>query len=403
MSTSSFIKFKFVTLVATLAIVSVQAGEDPAVHKRENEEFGQAVQAANKIQNNNDSSSRQIDLLTKERESWENQILHEKGTVAYAQAQVDHYTKLSDKIETEKWNKELIDATTRLATAESELKKADLELQAYMQNLRGTFGDTASNGLITPGETLDIMVLEDDSLTTTYLVRRGGYILMKNVGRIPVAGKDLEGAEKAIKEKLAINQIQNANVTVERQDLDQNHSGQVIYLAGAFVHPGPWEIPTHFTPTAVTTILRSGGTLTSADLTHVRLLRMVGGQGLVEEVNVQAIMEGVGITSDLPLNPGDIIVIPTAANDIYVTGNVKSPGVLRVLPDDELTAYTAILRSGGFSRFANKKKVAVLRDRGNGEKQLIPVSIKALEKAKGSDIILEPKDIVIVPEKFFSF
>ena len=402
MNTQAVLRIKYALLALVFGQFAAKA-EDPAVHKTEKEEFRRAMQEADKMQVNSDNNSRQIDRLTKERSNWESEILHFKGTVAYAQAQVDHYNKLDDKAEVEKWSKELSDNTVRLQAAEAEMKKADNELQAFVQNLRGSFGDNSANTLITPGVTLDVMVLEDDSLSMPYLVRRGGYILMRNVGRIPVAGKDLEGAEKAIKEKLAVNQIQNANVTVEWQDDSHKRSGDVIYLVGQFTHVGPWEIPQYFAPTALTTILRSGGTTSSADLTRVRLIRMVGGQGLVEEVNAEAILQGVGITSDLPLNPGDIIVIPSVANDVYITGNVKNQGILKILPDDELTAYTAILRSGGFSRFANKKKVTVLRDRGNGEKQLIPVSIKAVEKAKGSDILLEPKDIVIVPEKFFSF
>ena len=53
--------------------------------------------------------------------------------------------------------------------------------------------------------------------------------------------------------------------------------------------------------------------------------------------------------------------------------------------------------------FANRKKVSAVRDRGNGDKQVIPVNITDVEKGRQPDIILEPKDIVIVPEKFFSF
>ena len=79
----------------------------------------------------------------------------------------------------------------------------------------------------------------------------------------------------------------------------------MVYLVGQFEHPGPYQIPNNINPTALTTILRSGGTTKSADLTRVRLLRMVGGggggggggafEGLVEEINAQAILDGVRI------------------------------------------------------------------------------------------------------------
>jgi protein involved in polysaccharide export with SLBB domain len=114
-------------------------------------------------------------------------------------------------------------------------------------------------------------------------------------------------------------------------------------------------------------------------------------------------MEGAGLQSDLDLNPGDIIVVPAYAPLVYVTGNVARPGVIQLSPDEELTAYSAILRCGGFARFAKTRGVYVLRDRGNGEKTRIPVDIKQVQSGKMSDVILQGKDIVVVPEKFFSF
>jgi protein involved in polysaccharide export with SLBB domain len=222
------------------------------------------------------------------------------------------------------------------------------------------------------------------------------------VGKVQVAGKDLAGAEAAIKDALGQNYIKDAHVAVERNDRS-GHGNRRLYLVGQFRKPGPWNMPPGFNATVVKTILEAGGPSRTGDLTRVRLLRLVGGQGVVEEVNVQAIMEGVSLPSDLPLNPGDIIVIPAFANVVYITGSVRKRGTLPLLPDDELTAYTAVLRSGGFVRFANKSKIFILRDRGNGEKQRIDVDINKINKAKANDVILQSKDIIVVPERFFSF
>jgi protein involved in polysaccharide export with SLBB domain len=248
-----------------------------------------------------------------------------------------------------------------------------------------------------------VVVLEDDTLNGVYQVRRGGYILMPRVGRVYIAGKDLEGAERAIKTALEDGQIRDGTVMVERPLGSAAGDGPVIYLTGEFRNPGPWRIPSGVSPTAVTTILRSGGLTPSADLTQVRILRLVSGQPMVEEIDVQAIFDGVGLTSDLSLNPGDIVMIPAFANVVYVTGNVAKPGNLRLMPDEELTVMSAILRSGGFARFANRKGVYVLRDRGNGAKQRIPINIGDVQSGKTHDVILESKDIIVVPERFLSF
>ena len=386
-----------------LATSPIHAAEDPAAHKKMREEFQQAERIAAKSQSNTEAAQMTLEKLSRERKNWESETIHYKGTLSYSQAQLEHYTLLKDKEQIAKWAQEVTTAKGRLTIAETELGKVDAQIQVIVQNLQAAMKEPGESDVILTGETLEVMVLEDETLNGLYLVRRGGYITMKGVGHIQVAGKDLAGAEHAIKEELQKNLIKDANVTADRQEGNKGGNGPVIYLAGEFHTPGPWRIPPGVAPTVLTTILRSGGVAQSADLTRVRLLRVVSGQGLVEEVNVQAILDGVGLTSDMPLNPGDIIMIPAFANLVYVTGNVIRPGTVKLLPDDELTAHTAILRSGGFARFANRNKVFILRDRGNGEKQKIPVSIKAIEKGQGSDIILEPKDIVVVPEKFFSF
>jgi protein involved in polysaccharide export with SLBB domain len=402
---SSFRQIGNRVLVAAAVLSCIAPGysaDKIEARKKAKEEFLQAERAAEKKQMSTDSVQRDLDRLTEQKTLWEKEIVFAKTKLATARAQLDKASKVGAAEEVDRWKKDVDTYQARLKAAETELAKADTDIQGLIQNVQKSLREN-DNTLILAGESIEVVVLEDDSLNGLYQVRRGGYIIMPRVGRISVAGKDASGAEKAIKEALQSNQIKEATVMVERPQSGTGSDGAVIYLAGEFMHPGPWKIPQGVGPTAVTTVLRSGGTTPSADLTKVRILRLVSGQPLVEEVNMQAILDGVGLPSDLTLNPGDIIMVPAFANVVYVTGNVVNPNTLKVLPDDELTAYSAILRCGGFSRFANRKKVYVLRDRGNGAKQKIPVSIKELQDGKGSDVVLEPKDIVVVPEKFFSF
>ena len=62
-----------------------------------------------------------------------------------------------------------------------------------------------------------------------------------------------------------------------------------------------------------------------------------------------------------------------------------------------------LLHNGGYARFADLKDVFVLRDMGNGIRNRIPVDMKKVEKGIIPDLILQDNDVVIVPEKFFSF
>jgi protein involved in polysaccharide export with SLBB domain len=311
--------------------------------------------------------------------------------------------KLGLPAEIEKWKRRVAEWDGRLKAAVVELEKVELDIHDKVQALRKSLKAGTEQSVIVPGDSLEVLVTEDEALNGVYQVREGGYIIFPRVGRIPVAGKDMPNAERAIKEALQVNLIRDATVVVERPSGGQTGGRAEIYLAGEFLKPGAWKIPSDLSPTIVTVILRSGGVRPDADLTKVRLLRLVSGQAVVEEVNVQAIMSGSGLQSDLALKAGDIVFVPAFANVVYVTGNVVRPGALKLLADDELTAYSAILRCGGFARFANRSKVYILRDMGNGAKQRIPVSVKEVQGGMGSDIILKSKDIVVVPERFFSF
>jgi protein involved in polysaccharide export with SLBB domain len=394
------------TFVAMLMLVAFFAEQNSvlALDKSAKEEFQQAERVLAQKQVTADSVQQEIGRLGEQKAALQKELLLANARLTEINAKVSAATTSGKAEEIEKWKREAVLWEARKKNAETEIARIETSTADAIRSLqRSIQGDSAGNELILPGESLEIMVMEDDSLNNLYQVRRGGYIIMPRVGRIAVAGKDLQGAEKAVKEKLQESQIKEATVMVERSQGNDVANGPVVYLAGEFLHPGPWKIPVGVLPTTVTTVLRSGGVTSSADLTRVRVLRLVSGQGLVEEVNVQAILDGIGLASDLTLNAGDIIMIPAFANVVYVTGNVAKPGTLKLLPDEELTAYSAILRCGGFSRFAKKSDVHVLRDRGNGAKQMIPVNIKDLENGNGSDVVLESKDIVVVPEKFFSF
>src|SRR5581483_4177060 len=113
---------------------------------------------------------------------------------------------------------------------------------------------------------------------------------------------------------------------------------------------------------------------------------------------------GGGLTSDLALDSGDVVMIPTGSrNVVFVTGKVSHPGGLPFKPGDHLSAYAAILQRGGFARFADQKKVYILRPTPDGTKVRIPVNVTAIQKGREPDVPLQSDDIIVVPEKFFSF
>ena len=288
--------------------------------------------------------------------------------------------------------------------------------------------------LILSGETIELLVMQDESFNGMYQVRQGGYILIPQVGRVPVSGMTVPAAEESVAKAFSQTMIVNPTVIIERPEAvkKEEDSGGLIYLMGDFKRPGTFRMQRGRPSTILNTIIQSGGETPGADLSRVRLMRLVNGRNLVEEINVNEILKGGGLANDMMLRDGDILHIPSRPdqsadaaspsamrgasslvedpakptqgrdNGVFVTGRVKSAGFVELSEDIGLTAYAAILAKGGFAPFANTKKVYVVREIGGGQKVHLPVNIRNVQHGLEPDVELQAKDIVVVPEKFFS-
>jgi polysaccharide export outer membrane protein len=121
---------------------------------------------------------------------------------------------------------------------------------------------------------------------------------------------------------------------------------------------------------------------------------------------------------------------------VYITGQVRAPGVLELMPDDPLTVSRAILKAGSLADFADKKHVRLVRMRESspepqpyfrrtrvkkpgffdglvGKREEAPNEstetiivdlVEILEKGHlEKDPVLKPGDLIVVPERLFNF
>ncbi|MFB3926455.1 MAG: polysaccharide biosynthesis/export family protein [Syntrophales bacterium] len=93
-----------------------------------------------------------------------------------------------------------------------------------------------------------------------------------------------------------------------------------------------------------------------------------------------------------------ISVIVTEANSfrIFVSGQVRNPGIFRLRSETSLLQI--IPMAGGFTEWADQKKIVILR-KVNGKDTRMTVNYKKIvENPNGdSDVVLKPGDTVIVP------
>lgn len=109
---------------------------------------------------------------------------------------------------------------------------------------------------------------------------------------------------------------------------------------------------------------------------------------------MQTAIEAAYKSQQIYSNPTITVSIPSSARFVNVGGDVRSPQRVPFTPD--LTILAAINACGGFSEYADQKKVRLLRDG-----QVTIHDIRAVRNDPTRDVRLKPGDTIEVPQSFW--
>jgi polysaccharide export outer membrane protein len=91
-----------------------------------------------------------------------------------------------------------------------------------------------------------------------------------------------------------------------------------------------------------------------------------------------------------------VTVMEANSFKVYISGQVRTPGVYRLRSETSLLQLIPL--AGGFTEWANEKKILIIR-KEDGKEKRFTVNYKKIVKGEASDsnINLKPGDTVIVP------
>jgi len=174
---------------------------------------------------------------------------------------------------------------------------------------------------IRPGDSLELYVEEDATFNGHYRVREQGDILIRPVGRIPVAGMSVSQAESRIRAKLQESQLRQATVSLDRVGRAPEEpapggplasaTSLRIFMSGQVARPGQHRVPVpesgHLG--VYEAILLAGGFSSFPDLRKVHLLRS-DAEGKRHRIPVDVEKIERGQIADPPIGDGDVVVVP---------------------------------------------------------------------------------------------
>jgi polysaccharide export outer membrane protein len=115
-------------------------------------------------------------------------------------------------------------------------------------------------------------------------------------------------------------------------------------------------------------------------------------------VNLARILESGDTSSNVVLQPGDVVTVPHAGI-VYALGAVSRPGGFVVSNDrGQLTTLKLLSLAGGLDHTAKSDHAVIVRHDGNGQQHEVEVDLKKVMKFEAEDVRLQPSDILYVPK-----
>lgn len=240
--------------------------------------------------------------------------------------------------------------------------------------------------VIGEGDLLKIAVYDHPDLTAEVRVSGDGHISLPLIGEVVVNGLTGPEIEKKIATLLKDGYIRDPHVSI----FIMEYKSKKVTVLGELKKPGLVELRGNSTLLEV--ISNAGGiTPNASDTLYIQRKIIKGGSDKKEDVivvDLKKLLEEGDVTANVPVKDGDSIYVPRASF-VYVTGEVKHPGVYKVTKD--LTVLKAITLAGGFTQKAWQGKVKIVRKSEEGEVTL---------KVKMDDLVM-PDDVLIVAESLF--
>lgn len=278
-------------------------------------------------------------------------------------------------------------------------------LTAYAVQSPPATPDKPEGYVLGPGDQISVYIVDaDQPLDKAYLVDMSGHVRLPMVGRVRVAGLTVTETEAELVKRLKAYFLK-PDVTVGIAE----YGSQPVSVIGAVKTPGVHQV--RGVKTLVEVLSLAGGLDTNAGTT-VNITRRIAfgaiphpsakldasGQYSIAEVNLKSLIQAKTPEDNIQVRPQDVVSVPRA-DTIYVMGQVVRSGGYALNDHEQVTVLQALSMAGGMDRMAKPQEARILRVAPeSSSRQEIAVDVKKIMDGDRPDVMLQPDDILLVPD-----
>jgi len=269
-----------------------------------------------------------------------------------------------------------------------------------------------------PLEVIRVLLSEDPEFNFETVVSANGEITVPYVGKLNISGKGPTETAKIIEAALTESLYRVATIRVERTG-DREIE---IIISGEVSNPDKYQVrSSHGNVSLRDLFTKVGGLTDRSDSSRIKIIRGFGAEvGAYEEedariVSLAELQNEGNFSFSVPLQQGDVVFVPGvatgnfltvgSAREVIVLGEVGRPGVVHFSSNEPFTVFRAILKAGGLRRFADKKRVRVVRHNEDREREEFKINIGLIlsDGEIEEDMALKSGDMIIISERIFGF
>jgi polysaccharide biosynthesis/export protein len=174
--------------------------------------------------------------------------------------------------------------------------------------------DPAPPTALKPGDTLNISVMQDPKLDRSVTVDPNGQIAFPLAGHITASGLTPQRLERVLKSRLRKNykdddlEVTVALTSAARADIPEDDLKPKIFITGEVLRPGSYAI--RQATTLVQALSVAGGLGPFAAKRRIQIHRGSGAEEQIYQFDYKAYEGGQNLEANIPLQAGDIIIVP---------------------------------------------------------------------------------------------